>query len=144
MNATTLQKLTVRGHVHIEAFCLMWYACKSCYHRELLWNSRDGVTPFGTACPSCGAPDLMHVEFYRDQYAPHHIPHHGQRMWVNMTRERAQLLATARLEIVKTRRRTSEAEAEAIHQSLFDAIYAGGAAPDLVVCGYQPTAGAKP
>jgi hypothetical protein len=55
---------------HREAFALMWYAC-DCGHRERLWNSRDGVTPYGgLACPSCGGTGLRggmsHVKFAAD------------------------------------------------------------------------------
>jgi len=47
------QRLTPLGHRHVEAFCLMHYAC-DCGHHEVIWNSRDGVTPFTAPCPSCG------------------------------------------------------------------------------------------
>ena len=73
---------------HAEAFCLMNYACP-CGHREVIWNSRDGVTAFGCGCPSCGKPTLTHTQFHRDHPAPGHKPHYGQRMWVAMTMERA-------------------------------------------------------
>jgi hypothetical protein len=70
------------GYRHKEAFALMWYACP-CGHRERIWNSRDGVTPFGgIACVSCGGNGigggLTHVEFHRDEYAPDHTLRVGQ------------------------------------------------------------------
>lgn len=46
---------------HAEAFCLMTYLCKGCGHREVIWNSRDGVTPFAATCPSCGGATLASV-----------------------------------------------------------------------------------
>lgn len=73
---------------HKEAFCLMWYACK-CGHRERIWNSRDGVTPFGTSCPSCGDHSLYHVDWGRDAPAPAHQLSLGQRFFRDGTPEEA-------------------------------------------------------
>ena len=98
----TQRPLTARGHHHLEAFCLMQYACK-CGHNEIIWNSRDGVTPFAMTCPSCGEADLHHVNFRGDVYAPHHQPHFGQRVWIAMTEERATALATRRIAEIKKR-----------------------------------------
>lgn len=66
-----------------EAFCLMWYAC-DCGHRERFWNSRDGITPFGTSCPSCGGV-MNHVQWPLDTLAPDHVPHH----WTELTERNA-------------------------------------------------------
>lgn len=60
---------------HAEAFCLMWYGCK-CGHRERIWNSRDGVTPFGMGCPSCGG-SMSHVDWQKDILAPQHQLNRG-------------------------------------------------------------------
>jgi hypothetical protein len=151
---STERPRTPRGHFHAEAFCLMWYACSGkvdykaprapgarlprsagCGHRELYWNSRDGVTPFGTSCPSCGG-DLQHTDFNLDRYAPQHKPHHGQRVWVDMTRERAESIARARIALFR-------AEGHDVPddrlQSLIESIYHEGTAPDCVVSGYQTT-----
>lgn len=63
---------------HAEAFCLMWYRCDDCGHRERIWNSRDGVTPFGgMTCTSCGRAGLggglrHEAPFSADQPAPDH------------------------------------------------------------------------
>lgn len=73
------------GCQHAEAFNLMWYRCKTCGHAERYWNSRDGVTPFGTSCPSCGGNSLMHDAWHLDTYAPNHVPHSGQRVWKDCT-----------------------------------------------------------
>ena len=121
---------TTQGHVHVEAFCLMWYACP-CGHRERFWNSRDGVTPFGTVCPSCNKPDLHHVDFFRDTYAPDHKPAHGQRLWVGMTRARATEIADAR--IAHTGCKLSEPEREIV----IDDFFKDGSAPDMKVWGYD-------
>ncbi|WP_180131908.1 zinc ribbon domain-containing protein [Rhodoferax sp. BLA1] len=128
---------TSRGHRHAEAFCLMWYACQSCGHTEQFWNSRDGVTPFSTACPSCGKPDLFHVNFSRDKYAPKHVPHVGQRVWVSMTKDHAQAFAKKRFEALKAHRRVEPSEEESIYQAVFESIYRDGHEPNMVVTGYS-------
>lgn len=71
------------AYTHAEAFCLMWYECRDtgCGHRERIWNSRDGVTPFGMQCPSCGGTELYHAYFGSDEYAPSHMLHLRQRFW---------------------------------------------------------------
>lgn len=124
---------TPRGHLHVEAFCLMQYACRDCGHREVFWNSRDGVTPFCTACPSCGQPSLSHVNFHADRYAPDHKPHKGQRIWLSMTKERAQALAT---KAVLARKKPSK-ETDQIIESVANSYYHDGHGPDLQVFGYE-------
>lgn len=71
-----------RRHNHREAFCLMWYRC-DCGAVLRAWNSRDGVTPFGVNCPSCGEARMMHDRWDEDEYAPHHKPHKGQLIFRN-------------------------------------------------------------
>ncbi len=75
-------------HQFKEKFALMWYACK-CGHRERIWNSRNGVTPFCTTCPSCGQADLQHDDWHLDQEAPNHVLFNGQRYWADYTKKRA-------------------------------------------------------
>lgn len=120
---------TAEGNVHVEAFCLMWYACP-CGHRERFWNSRDGVTPFGTVCPSCGKPDLHHVDFFRDVYAPDHKLAVGQRAWIGMTRERAVEIADARIALTGSKLSPHEREV------VIDDLFKEGSAPDMIVWGY--------
>lgn len=105
---TTLERVKAAGHQHGEAFCLMEYVCTGtvdysrgalaggrlprtagCGHREIYWNSRDGVTPFGMQCPSCGG-DLNHMNWNRDVYAPDHKPHQGQGIWRDGTPDEAE------------------------------------------------------
>lgn len=76
---------------------LMQYACKACGHRETIWNSRDGVTPFGCGCPSCGKV-LYHVEWERDVYAPAHKLHARQRFWRDGTPDEAEAIIRRRIE----------------------------------------------
>lgn len=91
---------TQRVHSHGEAFMLMNYAC-DCGHRETIWNSRDGVTPFGMNCPSCGGATLRHVDWQRDVYAPDHKPHKGQRFWRDGTPDEAEAIMRRRIEMMK-------------------------------------------
>lgn len=128
-------RATANGHAHAEAFCLMWYAC-DCGHRERFWNSRDGVTPFCTLCPSCGKPDLKHVDWRRDSYAPDMKPTIGQRMWVSMTQERAREIAGRRLGAAIDSGRMTQEEASARVDSLAASFYDEGRAPELDVFGY--------
>lgn len=88
------------SHSHVEAFMLMTYACE-CGHREVIWNSRDGVTPFGSVCPSCGKTTLRHVNWRQDVYAPNHKPHKGQRFWRNGTPDEAEAIMRRRIERMK-------------------------------------------
>ncbi len=120
---------------HKEAFCLMWYGC-ACGHRERFWNSRDGVTPFCTLCPSCNRPDLTHVWFNRDEPAPTHKPAHGQCVWIDMTRERASQLARERIAL-----HPDLVGKPGLFERLVENLLGtehGGGAPDLQVTGYQP------
>ena len=49
---------------HGEAFCAMSYRCENgC--KEVLWNSRDGVTPFTLRCVECGGV-MEHVNWRDD------------------------------------------------------------------------------
>ncbi|WP_157874832.1 hypothetical protein [Paraburkholderia atlantica] len=83
------------SRLHADGYALMWYAC-SCGHRERIWNSRDGVTPYVVPCPSCGASSLTHVDWHDDQTRPTYTPHDGQRVFVDMTRAQAsQIVARA-------------------------------------------------
>lgn len=90
---------------HREAYCLMWYACR-CGHRERIWNSRDGVTPFGgILCTSCGGgsrvdnPGLAHDDFHLDECVHNHRLVVGQRFFRDGTAEDA--LAIIEQRIVK-------------------------------------------
>jgi ribosomal protein S27E len=85
------------GHSHGEAFMLMTYACEACGHRETIWNSRDGVTPFGCGCPSCGKT-LNHVEWQSDVYAPNHKLRPRQRFWRDGTPDEAEAIMRRRID----------------------------------------------
>lgn len=90
------------GHNHGEAFALMTYGCP-CGHREVIWNSRDGVTPFCMGCPSCGGATLRHSTFRVDVYAPAHKLHRGQRFWRDGTPDEAAELMRKRIAAMQGR-----------------------------------------
>ena len=75
---------------HGEAFCLMTYQCQKCGNREIIWNSRDGVTPFITTCyiEGCGG-ESQHVNWGSDVCKPDTLPMPGQRFWRDGTDEEA-------------------------------------------------------
>jgi len=89
-----------KKYKHREAFCLMQYQCDTCGHRELAWNSRDGVTPFGIGCPSCGN-SLTHTNFHEDNPSPNHVPHSGQIVFRNGTVEESIAIVKSRMDYMK-------------------------------------------
>ena len=82
---------------HAEAFKLMTYGCQGCGFREVIWNSRDGVTPFGVDCRRCGEGSL-HIEWGRDVYAPDHNPARGDRYFRDGLLAEARAIMRRRLE----------------------------------------------
>ena len=70
---------------HQEAFCLMQYRDKVTGETEVLWNSRDGVTPFGIV--SRRGNDAMHNNWRQDVRIPDFKPAPGMRIFVDATRE---------------------------------------------------------
>jgi len=58
---------------------------------ELIWNSRDGVTPFLIRLRS-GA-EAKHVDWQRDQYLPNYVPEVGERIFVDYTPDEARASA---------------------------------------------------
>lgn len=72
---------------HVEAFCLMLYKCKKCLTIEILWNSRDGVTPFCITCRQCHVngefPTMLHEYWQLDTRKKDYKPFIGQRIFVN-------------------------------------------------------------
>lgn len=80
------------SHVHGEAFKLMTYrADDGSEEEEVIWNSRDGVTPFVITLRS--GKQATHVNWGGDRYAPDHKPQLGERIFVDITPERAQRAA---------------------------------------------------
>ena len=89
-----------KRHVHGEAFMLMHYACAVCGHRETIWNSRDGVTPFGCSCPSCGGA-MNHVDWQHDVYSPNYQLRKMQKFWRDGTPDEAEAIMRRRIETMR-------------------------------------------
>lgn len=124
-----------------EAFALMWYQCKFCGHRERLWNSRKGVTPFAIDCTSCDeAGSLVHSDWQKDQRRLDYKPNHGQRIFIDLTLEKARAYAKRQMEsdpdqegIIKQFGSVAEA-IELIAQHNYKS-FGEGTTPDLVRVG---------
>lgn len=122
---------TSRKHNHVEAFCLMTYADKE-GKEEVIWNSRDGVTPFVLYARS-GKGEMQHVRWHEDQYAPYHVPDIGSRIFVSMTWEKAKEYAERRISNLNRKeiRATFGSREKAIAR-IADSIYVNGEAPLIV------------
>lgn len=94
-------------HRHGEAFMLMKYQADDGSESEIVWNSRDGVTPFVITLRS--GKQARHVEWRNDVYHPEHKPVPGDRIFVDLTMARAEELALA-----NARRYFEDAELAAI------------------------------
>jgi hypothetical protein len=86
-------KVDLPQHAHGEAYRVMTYASDDGTERELIWNSRDGVTPFVIRLRS--GKEAKHVDWDGDRYAPRHKPAPGDRIFVDLTSERAREIAAA-------------------------------------------------
>lgn len=90
-------------HQHGEAFCLMWYMCENCGHKERIWNSRDGITSFTLLCPSCSPSAngknnyLKYIDFMKDEYVPNHKLTNYQKYWRDGTKEDALRILETRM-----------------------------------------------
>ena len=84
-----------RGHIFGEAFMLMRYACEGCGHNEMIWNSRDSVTPFGIGCRKCGEI-ANHIDWGGDIYAPDYTPSPGTRIFRDGTPDEAERIMRER------------------------------------------------
>ena len=69
-----------------------------CGHEEVVWNSRDGVTPFAIACRGCGG-EAHHAEWSRDVYNPEYRPRRGERIFRDGTPDEARAIMRRRLEM---------------------------------------------
>lgn len=109
---------------HKESYALMWYGC-SCGHRLRAWNSRDGVTPFGINCPSCGGI-ANHVDWNKDEKAYAHKPFPGQVVFRDLTRLDSEEIAHKRLKARGIDPMTYDRLEE-----LIDSIYGDGKQPKV-------------
>jgi len=69
-----------------EGFKLMKYATDGGYV-EVIWNSRDGIAPF--IIRSRDGQEMHHIDWSGDVFAPFHEPKLGDRIFVDLTYERA-------------------------------------------------------
>lgn len=77
MNATNY------GYTHAEAFHLMTYQSTTTTQSEVIWNARDGVTPFCITMKD--GSEGVHKHWNQDKFDPQHVPQLGDRIFVNLT-----------------------------------------------------------
>lgn len=77
---------------HAEAFRLMHYRSKDGTADEWIWNSRDGVTPFGVM--SLSGVEMLHIDWANDPFDPYREPKVGDRVFVDLHPERAAQIAS--------------------------------------------------
>lgn len=111
----------------------MNYECRECGFHEVIWNSRDGVTPFGLACPACGKPEHYHVRWELDAYNPLHQLKPGDRYFANMTRERAREYAVANVDRAIASGLLPEVKRNDVIRQASNNYYGDGKAPDILV-----------
>lgn len=75
-------------YTHAEAFNLMTYESRDGALVRVIWNSRDGVTPFGVTDPETGI-ELLHTRWASDIRRPDHVPNVGDLIFVDLNHERA-------------------------------------------------------
>ena len=75
----------------------MLYQCEECKALEVLWNSRDEVTPFIISCRYCKGA-ARHVHWHLDVYAPGFKPHKGMRIFIDLTKEKLKEYMTAQID----------------------------------------------
>jgi len=79
---------------HREAFCLMQYRDEVTGEVEVLWNSRDGVTPFGITSRSGNMS--RHINFNQDRCVPNFVPEPGMRIFVDASPKHAHIQQAAK------------------------------------------------
>lgn len=72
---------------HAEAFCLMTYQSDDGTEEEIIWNSRDGVTPFVITMKS--GKTGKHINWRNDRRVLDYVPQPGERIFIDLTREKA-------------------------------------------------------
>lgn len=89
-----MRNATELGYTHAEAYMLMQYESDDGRHRLVVWNSRDGVTPFCITHPDSRV-ELRHVRWAEDQFlGPKHEPAQGDWIFIDLTEEEARRAAT--------------------------------------------------
>ena len=84
-----------------EAFRLMPYQCPDCGHLELIWNSRDAVTPFSVLCHIEGCQGMARHVFPHESGEPEQIhfalPDEADRVFSSITPAQAVAIAEKRI-----------------------------------------------
>lgn len=118
---------------HAEAFRQMNYRCQECGYHEILWNSRDGVTPFCISCPKCkDAIGMTHVDWHNDRFEPFFRPMKGQRYFADMTRWRARELANRNADTLVSRSDIEQNERNRCADRMFESYFGNGHEPDIL------------
>jgi hypothetical protein len=81
---------------HAEAFCLMLYHCQPSGKTVLVWNSRDGVTPF---CMHLDGREYQHINWRSDRQLPEFQMTQGHLFFRDTTLEESVYFALRRIEM---------------------------------------------
>jgi len=73
---------------HKEAFCHMRYRCEICGEEIMIWNSRDGVTPFGVSCINklCSG-SMTHINWNQDKFDKDYLPQGGDYVFIDLPKQ---------------------------------------------------------
>lgn len=108
-------------------FSLLWYQC-SCGARMRVWNSRRWPPPLSLGCPSCGGRTSI-TDRHLDMKHYYYVPHHGQPVLVDITRELAE-------KIVERRCRGKDVDPET-REFLINDLHRDGRQPWLTYHGFE-------
>ena len=75
-----------KKYTHPEAFCLMKYQSEDGEETEILWNTRDGVTPFFIG-NKAGDKSMKHINWNEDVRKLDHTPQPGDRVFMDLSKE---------------------------------------------------------
>lgn len=107
---------------HAEAYHLMKYVCGN-GHSEIVWNSRDGVTPLAITCQTCREL-AYHVEWNANIYDPEYKVQIGERFFRDITFKEARKIA-------RQIRTEQEVPFQSKYNSLAKEIYGNGHNPTI-------------
>lgn len=68
---------------------LMTYVGQRSRRPEVLWNSRDGITPFAITSAWEPREEMAHEQWSQDRRVPTYVPPIGSRIFVDLTLHRA-------------------------------------------------------
>jgi len=130
---------------HAEAFCLMTYRSDDGTEEERIWNSRDGVTPF--VIPLRSGKTAQHADWHADARVVEYAPKPGERVFVDLTMERALALAETNIKTWKAQGMANLPSAKQMAKE-----YLRPGAPDLIEvpacgqldCQHAPDGGSHP